>query len=327
MIHFFTKVGRMEKFHRWMCTINDSYIHDKEALENVDDFDIIIARVPTSDSEYRKFQKVSARARDRFVLVDGGDDWYIKRGYNLSKAYFKRELLQSRNRKLGEFFIRRMSDRRGNNTSEMLSYWKKNFIGELLKSDPAMTIKNALGLLKSDTFFKPLNLTVGSHDHPKPPSEKEYDLFFVTSAGSAARRNFAEMVQKFADRNGLKAFVKVTGSFYGGIPWNEYIENMMSSKIAIAHPGNGFDTIRYWEIPYYGTALASLKIPLLIENNFEDMDSGIFFSGMKEFGDKILAALRDDHWETIAANGKRIFDAHHTEESRVERILSETSAN
>lgn len=240
----------------------------------------------------------------------------------MANLYFKRELFNKFNKGIYEYFVRRMADRKGGTSRGIVSNWKREVVDQLLISDPAKTLQNIMGTLpRNGSKFKSLGLTIPSHAHPEVPTEKEYDIFFVTSSGSASRRNFARAVANFAKEENLKAFVLTVGGFYGGVPWNEYVEKLMASKVAIAHPGNGFYTIRYWEIPYYGTALASPVLPIKIENNFKDMESAILFSNFSDFRKKIRQVLKDDKWRRIASEGQKVFINHHTAKMRAKTIL------
>lgn len=322
MVHLDEPISGLKKFHKWLCSSKEHYDFDNNALERLDDFDLIIVGQlpPIRDVGYLdKLTKIDA---DRIALLDGRDDWYIRKGYGLGKHYFKRELMSRRVPNIKQFLARRLGDRRGKNAKQIISYWKNEVFKEVTMSDPAKTLANLNGrLFTSQGRFNSINLTVGSHAYKKYTGEKEYDLFMITSSGSAERRHFAEKVREFSAKVGLNAFIKVTGSFYGGVPWNEYIEIMQKSKISISYPGNGFDTIRYWEIPYYGSTMASPYLPILIDNNFNDMESAIFFSNFGEFKEKILKTINENLWESISIKGQEKFLQHHTEKSRAKKII------
>lgn len=324
MVHFPTPINGLNKCHKWLCTTARNYMYNPNAHESLDDFDaILIGAASTIDYKQKSFKELLDKVDHRFRLLDGGDDWYIRTGNDKFNIYFKRELMHSHVPNLKEFVARRFGDRRGSNSKEIISFWKREVIGQMLATDRKKTLLNVMGkLYNNDKRFHPLNLSVGKHDLASRIREKKFDIFFVTSSGSASRRYFAEKVLEFSKKHNLKAYVKVTGSFYGGLPWNEYVEIMRSSKLAVSLPGNGFDTIRYWEIPYYGTALVSQRLPLVIENDFVDMDSAIFFSDFIEFKQKVLEVLRKGLWDDISKKGTNIFNKFHTEEERANRILN-----
>jgi hypothetical protein len=118
-------------------------------------------------------------------------------------------------------------------------------------------------------------------------------------------------------KNGLKAFINTSGK----IGWNEYSKIINASKISLSLPGSGYDTFRYWEIPYYESALASPQLPIQIDNNFEDMHSAILFKNFKEFEEKTLTTLKTGSWDEISKNGKRHFLKYHTTKNRAETLL------
>ena len=323
MIHFQKPLGGLKKCHVWLCPNSTIYNNDPDAINRLDDFDLILVGAFPKKNSVPNIEPILRKASDRFFILDGGDDWYIKRANEFCSVYFKRELMNRRVPNLKEFVARRLGDRRGNSAPEIIKFWKEEVIGDIMRADLKKTIANVMGkLYYRNRNFKPMNLSVASHSFDKYRGEKEYDIFFITSSGSASRRYFADKVSEFAKKAGLKAFVGVTGSFYGGVPWNEYIEKMQQSKVAIAYPGNGFDTIRYWEIPYYGSVLASPRLPIVIENNFKDMESAIFFSDFSEFKKKIIEVIANGYWKDIAIRGQEHFQKFHTEKERAKKLLS-----
>ena len=323
MIHFQAPIGGLKKCHIWLCPNSTGYNYDPDSINRLDDFDLILLGTFPRKNSLDKIVPHLRKAKERLFILDGGDDWYIKKVNEISRVYFKRELMNRRVPNLKEFIARRLGDRRGNSASEIINFWKDEVIGDVIRADLRKTVENLRGkLYPINSNFQPLNMSVASHGYEKYKGEKEYDIFFITSSGSASRRYFAEKVSEFAKKAGLKAFVGVTGSFYGGVPWNEYIEKMQQSKVSIAYPGNGFDTIRYWEIPYYGSALASPRLPIVIENNFKDMDSAIFFSDFSDFKKKIMEVLSNGQWKDIAKKGQEHFQKYHTEKERARRVLS-----
>ena len=50
--------------------------------------------------------------------------------------------------------------------------------------------------------------------------------------------------------------------------------------------GNGFDTVRYWELPAHGVMLLAERSPLVIPSNFEDGRQAVFFDNAAELLEK-----------------------------------------
>src|SRR6266850_1579784 len=48
----------------------------------------------------------------------------------------------------------------------------------------------------------------------------------------------------------------------------DYLHDLRRARLAISLRGRGFDTFRYWEIPWSGALLVSEELPILIPDNF-----------------------------------------------------------
>ncbi len=331
LIHFDMKQGKQIRCHKWNCTTGENYRFEPGALDYLDSYDAILVDVKTAAMLSKN---TLIDARERIYMLDGTDDWLIRKIHSNSQIYFKRELMSRRVPDLGEavtlYFADRRLDSGASTTSPMkaASLWTRRALAAFGDTARDKSYANFRGKLqKTDAKFKSLNLTVASHGYVGNLNNvrREYDIVFITSSIMRSRVRFAERVARFAKEEGLNAFVKVTGRFYGEVAWNEYVEKIQSSKLAIAYPGRGFDTIRYWEIPCYGSALVSPVLPIVIDNNFKDMEEAIFFSNFSEFRRKVLLALREGLWEEIAQKGHEKFLKYHSETSRAEGVLDNIS--
>lgn len=54
----------------------------------------------------------------------------------------------------------------------------------------------------------------------------------------------------------------------GRVEKDEYNRMLLSSLVGVSARGCGWDTYRYWEIPYFGTALLSQRLEIVIPDNF-----------------------------------------------------------
>jgi len=242
------------------------------------------------------------KALERLCFLDGEDDPFIRTAVSSAQFYFKRELLRDRH-------LRDMH----------LLGWVKNALLLRQPLDVRRSTANVLG--RRPVGLLSLNLTVNEHDHPAA-EEKKYDISFIAGSTNPDRLFFARMLREFARRSGYRVFVHVSGAFYGAVSWRDYVRITSGSKICVSLPGLGFDTIRYWEAPYYGAVLASPRLPIEIEDNFEDMDSAIFFSSFEEFRVKATKVLESGLWEEILKRGKELFAQCHTSRRRAEKVLS-----
>ena len=100
---------------------------------------------------------------------------------------------------------------------------------------------------------------------------------------------------------------------------------LSSSRIAISVRGDGFDTYRYWEIPYAGAMLLSETPRTVIPDNFVDGAEAVF-AEPKQLAAEARRLLESDGVESIAAAGRaKLMDKHlsrHRAEVVLERLAS-----
>lgn len=156
-----------------------------------------------------------------------------------------------------------------------------------------------------------LSLTVGEDSFTITES-KMYDISFISYPSSPLRIKVYSFLKKYAKKNRLTAFLFLGGKhshLMGAhvIPYDKYINIIANSKLSFAIQGVGFDTYRYWEIPFCCSTLVSQKPYIFIENNFEDGENAIFFKSFKELEQKLDYYLLKDRWETVCRNGQLHF--------------------
>jgi hypothetical protein len=151
---------------------------------------------------------------------------------------------------------------------------------------------------------------------------KSIDISFIASMTSSYRLDLYKFLVKYVKKRKLKADIRIVGKFgKDWIPHNEYQTIVSNSKLSISAQGTGFDTYRYWEIPFYGSTLVSQKPFIFIENNFVDGESAIFFSNFKELERKLDYYLLKDLWEDVCRKGREHFLKYHTHIHRAIKIL------
>ncbi len=103
----------------------------------------------------------------------------------------------------------------------------------------------------------------------------------------------------------------------------EYAEKLQSHLMGISLAGNGFDTVRYWELPAHGTLLLSERIPLAIPFDYEDGKHAVFFDTVQEACEKGAYYLaHPDEALEIAQAGHAHLLAHHTGSARARQCLA-----
>ncbi len=103
----------------------------------------------------------------------------------------------------------------------------------------------------------------------------------------------------------------------------EYAEKLQAYLMGISLAGNGFDTVRYWELPAHGTLLLSERIPLAIPFDYVDGKHAVFFDTVQEAYEKGAYYLaHPDEALEIAQAGHAHLLAHHTGSARARQCLA-----
>ena len=292
----------------------DSY-NSEDFTENLDSFDLIVF-TPRSfyDANFKHF--LEHKTSTPKVFLDLEDDFFVRNIYKHSEIdlYFKRELYVSVNYlSSAKWYVRYMYG------SQILPpiHRRIGLPSDLVNSFPYRIATSDSGLSR----IKPFPLTVRM-EYPNTRAEEfsaDTDLFFCLTLSTVPdRHRYYKAIKKWvADNHDFKDFISA-----GGIPKDRYVEMLSNSKVAISVRGMGYDTDRYWEIPRFGTALFSQKIPILIENNFIDGESAVFFDNFVDLKNKFYRyVLRSDEWKEIARAGSRHFLKRHTPKLRVRNSL------
>jgi hypothetical protein len=141
---------------------------------------------------------------------------------------------------------------------------------------------------------------------------RDIDLSFVVRRTDVFRALCAEALLQ-------KGFCVLLGA---DLPREQFCWLLNRSKIAVSVRGSGWDTFRYWEIPYHGALLLSQRLPILIPDNFVDGTSAAFFDSPEEMVEKAQDLLT--HPETlacIASAGRRLALEKHTAGARARYVL------
>lgn len=103
---------------------------------------------------------------------------------------------------------------------------------------------------------------------------------------------------------------------------SKYNLALMSSLIGVAVRGNGWDTYRYWEIPYFGAALLSQRPGIVIPGNFEDGKEAVFYDGVGDLKRKLREMLLNvERTIEIAKAGRKACLERHMSVHRAQTVL------
>lgn len=309
----------VEGFTAFYARGHDSYVEsytDKHKLDELDGFDLIVFENNCYyDKNLEKLVRYNTSATK--IVIDTADHFFVQRLYLMDeiKYYFKRELYaQPGVPRHAEWYIRYMY-------GEYFRKWAvgKMMPGLMLKTAalPYRTAAQGVGLRKLLPF--PLTIATKTRRNKAFKKERKYDLNFMMSLDN-----------NIGERHDAYRFIKEdimpkNGKVYlstGGLKRGGYEKIASDSKFGVSVRGQGFDTFRYWELPFYGTALLSRRIPLVLPHNFVDGESAIFFGSLEEMKSKFERyAVKTDEWKEIARNGQTLFFKHHTPRKRVEELI------
>jgi len=148
------------------------------------------------------------------------------------------------------------------------------------------------------------------------PAAVEWDrregLFWAGQLQYGARRLALEWLR---DRFGLDI-----GRHY---TQDGYVAALRQALIGFCLFGNGFDTVRYWELPAQGCMLLAQRPPIRIPHNFRDGESAVFFDDLPELEEKLEYYLAHPaEVRAIAQAGHEHFKRYHTGVARARQLLA-----
>lgn len=307
------KLSTGEKSHRRLLSFSGMTDVQDESIW-LDDFDFCVVGILNSENK-KIIEKILEHKKYPIYYLDGRDDPFLSKYIMKNIIYYKRELYtghDSMNRKAKSL------GRLG------FSYYRK--IDKNIQVSKKYSTLNMVFPKSLEYKVFPINMTVNEHEFPKYDGEKEYDFSFLGTANNDYRIKLSLLISKFAKEKGFKAFfnIKSRGLYKSDkLSWTEYVKIVQKSKISISFPGLGFDTFRYWEIPYYGSCLLSPKLPIKIPNNFLDMESAILYKDFSDLKIKLTYVLNNDSWKNIAKTGKDHFFKSHTSKARAKIIVDD----
>ena len=235
------------------------------------------------------------------AFVDGEDDPYVRAVATEVDVYFKRETLRRSIRLRARMPARRLYHRR-----RYPERWGDRLRREIAVATAGSRSVVPLPLGIVDTGFEP---------HGK----RDVDVAFLASPTSPERvRVVAELRE--LERDGVVVQIATAAS----LPWSDYIELLSRSRIAVSVRGLGYDTYRYWEIPYAGALLLSEPPRTVIPGNFVHGREAVF-TRVGRLAERARALLGQDT-RAIAEAGRRKLLEQHTSVHRAQTVLDRLQA-
>jgi hypothetical protein len=106
------------------------------------------------------------------------------------------------------------------------------------------------------------------------------------------------------------------------MPKAEYNVALSRCRIGISARGVGWDTYRYWEIPYFGTLLLSQRLKLVIPDNFHEDREAVFWSSIDEMRAKLTGLLMEPgRLSELALAGREASRNRHLSIHRAKTVL------
>lgn len=102
----------------------------------------------------------------------------------------------------------------------------------------------------------------------------------------------------------------------------EYNKSLSASRIGVSVRGMGWDTYRYWEIPYFGAALLAQRPGHVIPANLVEGREAVFYHAAADFR-TTLRRMMDDQAGTnkIAQAGQKAIQERHLSIHRARTVL------
>ena len=103
-----------------------------------------------------------------------------------------------------------------------------------------------------------------------------------------------------------------------------YNKCLMQSLVGVSVRGNGWDTYRFWEIPYFGACLLAQRPGIVIPQEFVDGHEALYYDNVMAFKAKLKALLDNpDKAVKIGEAGRKASLERHLSVHRAKSVLEE----
>ncbi len=285
---------------------NDPFdISDSDGvLDRLDSFDLIVFNQRSfMDKNFKKILNCDTSAPKIFIDIE--DDFFVRNIYHSPqiKYYIKRELYSHMDGSVMKTW--------------MLKYLYGSYVYEVMRDSAPVSGSYSFPALPSFLAVQsserkkllPFSTTV-EPVKVKPSTKKEYDLFYCCTVGNVPdRKKYYDILLGAQSRyQKARMFVKP-----GGIPKDEFMKSVLSSKVGVSVRGGGFVANADWELPCYGVALLLQRRPLVVPWDHIDGKTALLFGSSDELFEKFEKyVLKSDEWKEIAKGGQKLYYAHHT---------------
>jgi hypothetical protein len=310
-------VGEIMLIDGFIHLLGKNNIHFEPSLP-LDEYNVILLFRDFVLSNFSYTRYVLKQANN-IVFIDVADDPLIHKLFFHPKivAYFKRELYNISFSNL-RFLL----------TSQYkyyLSYFSmKNMFNYL----------NLTEMIKAyrSSKLKPLPLSYIENPSFKPLDTKTINVSYIANLPKSLnirhklstinilkeRISVAKVLKQFKN-----SFIYLGSEHRKGLPHETYLKILSQSLCAVSTYGMGFDTVRYWEIPYAGSVLISRKPVTLIPNNLKEGKHAFFFDNLRELKQHVEYIIEDpDTAIKIGREAREFVMKFHSPEARGRTIIN-----
>jgi hypothetical protein len=309
-------VGEIMLIDGFIHLLGKNNIHFEPSLP-LDEYDVILLFRDFVISNFSYVGYVLKRASN-IAFIDVFDDPLIHKLFfhpNIV-AYFKRELY---NISFNNFRFLLTSQYK-----YYLSYFSmKNMFNYL----------NLTEMIKAyrSSKLKPLPLSYIENPNFKPSDSKTINVSYIANLPKSLnikhklstinilkeRISVAKILKQFKN-----SFIYLGSEHRKGLPHEAYLKILSQSLCAVSTYGMGFDTVRYWEIPYSGSVLISRRPRTLIPNNLKESKHAFFFDNLKELKQHVEYIIEDPEYAIkIGREAREFVMKFHSPEKRAEYVL------
>lgn len=167
---------------------------------------------------------------------------------------------------------------------------------------------------KYDNDIKPLSFSYSEDYINKEFIENKYQPVFWAGAPLYNRKDYINVLEQVVCKN-----------FGIGMSQQEYKNQISNSYIGINLKGGGWDCVRYYELPFSSCLLFSQRLNIVINNDFVDGKSAIFFDNPDDFREKLKYYLNNVDISVINEIRHNGFDhalKYHTSLKRADEFIT-----
>jgi hypothetical protein len=305
----FTRLLGKSNVYSFENILNNLSLYDYDLILIFRDF--VISNFP--------YVKHVLKYETKIAFIDIYDDPLIHKLFFHPKivAYFKRE-----------FYDISFSNLRFLLTSQYkyyLSYFSmKNMFNYLNLSEMIEAYRSSK--------LKPLPLSYIENPNFKPSDSKTINVSYIVNLPKSLnikhklstihilreRISVAKVLKQFKN-----SFIYLGSEHRKGLPHETYLKILSQSLCAVSTHGMGFDTVRYWEIPYSGSVLISRRPKTLIPNNLKEDKHAFFFDNLRELKQHVEYIIEDpDTALKIGKEARKFVMKYHSPEARARTIIN-----